>query len=261
MKKLILSSFLVFALLALTAVPAFAQTSTITGTVQSAEVQTDTTGLSTVLVTYTDDLGATQTVRLSVATAESLGLVSTTTDPTTGLMVTTVNDGISGLPLTVNSADVIADPTTTEEAQHPVALKLANLFNNFDYQTIMDYHEQGVGFGVIAQALWLTSGDDSTITLDDLMQAKINNDYSNLTIDGAQVNNWGDVVKALKKGENLGSVMSGKADPGGSSSELTAESSSGESVTGDSSTTHGKSGSHGNNKGNKGKGKGSHGHH
>jgi hypothetical protein len=95
----------------------------------------------------------------------------------------------------------------------------------------MTAHEDGVGFGVIAQALWLTNelGGDST-TFQALVEAKQSGDYSAITLaDGSTPDNWGDVVKSLKKGDNLGSVMSGKAEP--LVDEGTTDGSTGEEVT------------------------------
>src|SRR5688500_6800525 len=64
-----------------TAAPQVQDTTPITGTVQSITTETDANGVTTVLVTLLDDQGATQTLRLTVETAVTLGLV--TLDPTT----------------------------------------------------------------------------------------------------------------------------------------------------------------------------------
>src|SRR3990172_8914868 len=228
MKKIIVSMFLTLTLLAMSVGTVFAQDTTttpITGTVQSVTIETDTSnGDTTVVVTYsyTDETGATQeeTVRLSVETAEGLGLVTTTTsvDPITGetQTETTVNDSVVGTEVTIDPATVI---TEEEEDQHPVGSALFDFFGEIlgvdvDYESIMTYHdEEGVGFGVIARALWLTSGENSTVNFDDLMYAKINNDYEGITLkDGSEARNWGDLVKSMKKGDNLGSVMSGRGE-------------------------------------------------
>ena len=84
MKKLFTSIFLVLALLAMTAGTAFAQETTpITGTVQSVVFETDAaTGETIVVVTLLDETGASQTLKINLETAQTLGLV--TTDPTTG---------------------------------------------------------------------------------------------------------------------------------------------------------------------------------
>lgn len=253
MKKLFTVLFLAATLTVMTVGTAFAQTATpITGTVQTVVVETDaTTGVSTVLVTLTDDTGATQTVRLDVATAETLGLVTTTstTDPVTGATQTetVVNDGAVSTTVTIDPATVIADPTPEEE-QHPVGSKLSDFFSSLlgvDYETIMTYHEDGIGFGVIAQALWLTNdiGGD-TAAFEALLDAKKSGDYSAITLaDGSTPDNWGDVVKSLKKGDNLGSVMSGKADQSADGSVETTVKEHGKGNGGNQG--HGKSGDHG----------------
>src|SRR6266542_2552305 len=84
--KLLASVLLVLAVLfaqvgVVAAAPQMQDTTPITGTIQSITTETDANGVTTVLVTLTDDQGATQTVRLSVDTALSLGLV--TLDPAT----------------------------------------------------------------------------------------------------------------------------------------------------------------------------------
>jgi len=217
MKKLLFSTILALVLIAAQAGTVFAQETTpITGTVQSVSLETDASGAVTaVLVTYTDSDGATQTVSLTLADATVQGLVSTDADG-----VTTVNAGVEGLPVT------IPDTTTTEEEdQHPVGSALSDFFGELlgvDYDTIMSYHngdnaEGGhVGFGVIAQALWLSHElDGGTETFTALLDAKQSGDYSGIELaDGSIPDNWGDVVKSLKKGDNLGSVKSGHADSG-----------------------------------------------
>jgi hypothetical protein len=216
-KKLLSGTILAFVLIAAQVGTVFAQDTTTsnTGTIQTVTLETDaTTGDTTVLVSYTDDTGATQTVRLSVTTAEGLGLVTTTTDPGTGVAQTetTVNDGVVGSEVTIDPATVI--PDTTEEDQHPVGSALAEFFG-VDYDALMNARDEyNAGFGVIAQALWLTKelgGDTDTFTA--LLNAKQSGNYEDITLaDGSTPRNWGDVVRSLKKGENLGSVKSGHAN-------------------------------------------------
>lgn len=222
MKKLLTFVMLLTTLLTLSTGTVFAQTATpITGTVDSVVTQTDaTTGETIVVVTLTDDMGTSHTVNLSLATAESLGLV--TVDATTGEI--TVNE-VTDL-ITINPEDILPPSegdTGDEEAQHPVGSALSEFFGELlgmDYETIMTAHEDGVGFGVIAQALWLTNElDGSSEDFQALIDAKQSGDYSNITLaDGSTPDNWGDVVKSLKKGDNLGSVKSGHADNGSDSS-------------------------------------------
>jgi len=206
MKKLFVSVFLVFALLTMSVGTVFAQESTLTGTIQTVSIGTDANGATIVIVSLLDDQGTTQTVTISLETAASLGLVVTDANG-----VTTVSETAEGSLVTINTADVIPTP---EEPQHPVGSALSNFFSGLlgvDYDTIMSYHQDGAGFGVIAQALWLTNelgGDTSTFTA--LLDAKQSGDYNNITLaDGSTPSNWGDVVKSLKHGDNLGKVMSG----------------------------------------------------
>jgi hypothetical protein len=205
-------------IIAVSAAPAKQDTTPITGTVESITVETDaTSGVTTVVVTLTDETGAIQTVRLSLEDATNLGLVTTEG---------TANPDAVGTSTTIDPAMVIPDmpDETTGEAQHPVGSALSNFFSDLlsvDYQTIMEYHDNGVGFGVIAQALWMTNaleGDSETFAA--ILEAKQNKDYSAITLpDGSTPQNWGQFRKAVmsdrdKSKENLGSVMSGRADNG-----------------------------------------------
>jgi hypothetical protein len=223
MKKLYTSIFLALILMIIPTGLVFAQESTpITGTVQTVVLETDADTNETIaVVTVLDEAtGETQTVTLDLETAASLGLV--TTDPATG--ISTVNEGSIGTVVEIDPATVIGDEEEAEE-EHPVGSALGEFFGDAfgaDYDTIMAVHEDGVGFGVIAQALWLTNSiDGDTSTFQALIEAKQTGDYSAITLsDGSTPDNWGDVVKSLKKGDNLGSIMSGKADAG-ESEELT----------------------------------------
>jgi len=77
------------------------------------------------------------------------------------------------------------------------------------------YHEDGFGFGVIAQALWMSDnlgGDISAAGL--ILDAKKSGDYSSFVLpDGSHPTNWGQFKKALReKKNNLGVIVSGQAD-------------------------------------------------
>jgi hypothetical protein len=216
MKKFYTGIILAFVLMIVPTGLVFAQESTpITGTVQTVVLETDAETNETVaVVTVLDEAtGETQTVTLDLETAASLGLV--TTDPATG--DSTVNEGSIGTVVEIDPATVIEDGEEETEEEHPVGSALGDFFGDVlgaDYDTIMAVHEDGVGFGVIAQALWLTNSiDGDTATFQALIEAKQTGDYSAITLaDGSTPDNWGDVVKSLKKGDNLGSIMSGKAD-------------------------------------------------
>lgn len=109
-------------------------------------------------------------------------------------------------------------PEPTEEPiMHPVALALAEFFADtlgLDYEMIMDYHEAGIGFGVIAKACWMSFMLDGEVTVSDILAAKKSGDFSAITLpDGTTPKNWGQFKKAVLSGEkaqkNLGAIMSG----------------------------------------------------
>lgn len=267
MKKILSIAIFVAALLTLTTGTAFAQEATpITGTVQNVEILTDaTTGEEYVAVTVLDGTtGTTQVVNISVEDAETLGLV--TTDTTTG--TTTVADGAIDSEVTIPAEDILPGEGEEEEEaekEHPVGSALGEYFGEVlgvDYDTIMTAREEyGVGFGVIAQALWLTNQiDGGTIEFEALLEAKMTGNYENIKLaDGSTPDNWGDVVKSLKKGENLGSVMSGKADAEGTD-DATDEDENGKGKDkdkgNDGENGKGKGKDKDKDKGNKGKGNG-----
>lgn len=183
-------------------------TTPLSGTVQSITLESDpTTGVLTVLVNLMDVNQVTQTVRISQETAMQLGLILLDGDGNP-----TINEPALGEVVEIDPGAVIPDH---QEPRHPVANALATFFSDLqgiDYDTIMSAHQDGVGFGVIAQALWLTSqlGGDSQ-TFQDLIYAKQHNDYtafSNVTDDGTTPKSWGQLRKALLDKKNLGQVMS-----------------------------------------------------
>ncbi len=224
MKKMKIISTIVLAtillatqIIAVGAAPARQDTTPITGTVESITLETDAeTGTTTVLVTLTDDMGS-QTIRLSLEDALALNLV---------LDEETVNPDAIGNPTEINPDLVIPEaPEETEtEAQHPVGSALSDFFSDLlgvDYNLVMDYHEEGIGFGVIAQALWITNaleGDADTFAA--ILDAKQSHDFSAITLeDGSTPQNWGQFRKAIlhdreKSKENLGAIMSGRAENG-----------------------------------------------
>jgi len=213
--KLLAGVLLIFVLLTAqvgvaAAAPLAQDTTPITGTIQSITTEVDANGVTTVLVKLTDDQGATQTVRLSVETAVALELV--TLDPATNEPV--VDETQVGQTVEIDPTTVIPDETTKEEATHPVAALLAAFFGE-DATVVNEYHEDGFGFGVIAQALWISknlNGDASVAGL--ILEAKQSGDYSDFTLsDGSTPSNWGQFKKeVLQKKNNLGVIVSGQAD-------------------------------------------------
>jgi hypothetical protein len=112
------------------------------------------------------------------------------------------------------------EPDDGEGFLHPVASALAEFFNdllNLPEGTIMEYHEGGIGFGVIAQACWMSYALEGDATLlGDILEAKKSHDFSTIKLpDGETPTNWGQFRKAVlgsKKAEkNLGAIMSGRA--------------------------------------------------
>ena len=198
----------------------------ISGNITSITPETDTNGTTTVLVTLTDTNGAEQTVRISVETAVSLGLLKL--DETTGLPVIDETTGLPVVDDTKVNTTVEIDPTTVipdqpveEEPVHPIAALLASFFG-VDEQIVDDLHEDGFGFGLIAQALWMskdiTESDGGDVELAScILDAKKNGTYSECFDfgDDPVPTNWGQFKKVFsEKKHNLGVIVSGKADKG-----------------------------------------------
>lgn len=186
----------------------------IRGTVQSITLETNpNTGVTTLLVMLVDGENPSQTVRLSQETAAELGLISWDED---GNPV--INEDKLGQIIEIDPASVI---TADEPARHPVGNALATFFSDIegvDYPAIMNAHEDGHGFGVIAQVLWLTrklSGEEADLELfRAILEAKQDGDFSDFVLeDGSSPLNWGQFKKLVLDGDkkmNLGSMISGQ---------------------------------------------------
>lgn len=184
----------------------------ITGIVQRITVETDiNTGLTTVLVAMMDQNDVSETTRISEETAITLGLVTLDGDGKPIINRKALGQSIEVDPTTVISND--------EANQHPVGNALASFFSDIaglDYDQIMRAHDKGVGFGVIAQALWLTmkfEGDAKVFLA--ILDAKETGDYSAFILDDESTpKNWGELRKAILEGsdkkEKPGLVMSNK---------------------------------------------------
>jgi hypothetical protein len=189
----------------------------ISGVVEGIEIVTEVnqeTGetTTTVLVTLAlvdettnEPTGETQTVSLSLATAIDLGLVSENTEQ----------------PVEIPEDVIEEDEEEGEEpTEHPVASALANYFASLipelDYDTIMARHEDGFGFGVIAQACFMSYAlEGNAELLGDILDAKKGHDFSSIELpDGETPTNWGQFKKAVlgseKAHKNLGAIMSGR---------------------------------------------------
>jgi len=182
----------------------------IAGTVTELACETDiNTGVTMFLVSVEDSSGTTQTVRLGQLTAEELGLVTVDENGNPDCSEEALAESI-GMDVEIDPATVIL-----EESQHPVGSALATFFSDIiNYDEIMAAHENGVGFGVIAQALWLTQklqGNANIFTA--ILEAKESKDFSVFILDdGTTPKNWGQLRKAIMDDgkDNLGIVMSGE---------------------------------------------------
>ncbi len=197
-----------------------AQDSTpITGTIQDITTETDANNVTTVLVALLDDQNTTQTVRLSVDTAITLGLV--TLDSITNEPI--VDETQIGQSVTIDPNTVIPDENTEDELVNPISALLAGFFGE-DASIIDGYHNDGFGFGVIAQALWMSrnltgtedAAGDASLT-GDILQAKQDKNFEaffeahpEYLVDGETIpNNWGQFRKVvLNKKNNLGVIIS-----------------------------------------------------
>ena len=210
--------FLVVQVFAVGAAPFTQDETPPTNTIESITWGTnpDTTETAVVVI-YKDADGVSQTVYLTVDEATQLGLVITNES---GELVT--NDEAVGSPFENEPPTTDTEEGVTEEEnQHPVGSALSDFFSDVlgvDYGTVMTYHDDGVGFGTIAQALWMTNalgGDSSTFSL--ILDAKQSHDYSLITLpDGSTPKNWGQFRTAIVKDKdkammNLGAVKSGRA--------------------------------------------------
>jgi hypothetical protein len=78
---------------------------------------------------------------------------------------------------------------------------------------------------VIAQALWITDQIEGTSEdFTALLNAKKSGDYTGILLaDGSTPENWGDVVTSMRKGDNLGSIKSGRAEKEANSDDQTGD--------------------------------------
>jgi len=185
-------------------------TEPIVGTIDQIEIQGDpASNTAVVIVTLTGADGVAQTVELTLADATTLGLIITNPD---GTIV--VNDAMIGTEISIDPTLII--PVVDNKVANAIADFLATVFDT-DAATIMGYHEDGMGFGVIAQAGFMAAalnGDGAT--MEAILDAKQNGTFSELELpNGTVVNNWGELRKAVltnnKSLKNLGAIMSGRA--------------------------------------------------
>jgi len=177
---------------------------------------------ATVLVTFHAEGEESQTVCVSVDTALLLGLVME--DPVTGDLTSIEIDPENPKTVDILEEYVIVVDEDGAEGEHPVALALAKFITyklSLDddlYKTIMGYHEEdGHGFGVIAQAWWMSvalTGEGDATLLGHILDAKKGEiEFSSIPLpDETEITatNWGQFRKevVLGKGKNLGAIMS-----------------------------------------------------
>lgn len=220
---LLAAIFLTAQVAAVGAAPLGQETTPISGTVESISIETNPdTNETTVVVVINDGSDVTQTLNLSLAEAENLELIK---DDGTGTMVT--DDTKIGTDIEIDPSSITVEE---EQKEHPVGSALGDFFSGIlgvDYDMVMEAHEEGTGFGVIAQALWMSNslgGDAETFSA--ILEAKETKDFSSIELpDGSTPQNWGQFRKAVsaasgdadtkkKAKENLGAIMSGRADNG-----------------------------------------------
>ncbi len=225
--KLLASTLLIAAVLFAqvgVAAAAPAQDTSFDANIQTIVPEKDASGTITVVVTYTDSQGVTQTVRLTEEAATNLGLL--TLDPNTGLPVVDTNTGLPvaddskiGTTVTINPTDVAPDQPTVEEPVNPISALLGSFFD-VDGSAVDQLHQDGFGFGLIAQALWMsksiTQGETGDAELAScILDAKKNGTYNECFDfgDDPVPTNWGQFKKEFsEKKNNLGVIVSGKAE-------------------------------------------------
>jgi hypothetical protein len=245
------------------AVPLAQDTTPITGTIDTIVVEPDANGDPVVVVTLEDG----QIYHFSVETAITLDLLvldengEPVLDPETGLPQ--ADSSQEGQPIEFLPTDVISEEEE-EETVHPISALLGAFFD-VDASVIDGYHEDGFGFGVIAQALWMSENlaADASLT-EDILLAKQDKDFEAFFTAHPEYEeyfgdtlptNWGQFKKGLlQKKNNLGSVVSGQAEAEDSSQSLNSQG-NGQGNGNGNGQGNGKGNGQGNGKGN-GKGKG-----
>ena len=187
----------------------------VSGVVQSIILEANTvTGVTVVSVDLMNGTEFPGRIRVSLETAIAQGLVVLNGDGKPE-----INNSALGKTVEIETSNLIA---THEENDHPIANALATFFSDIegiDYQTIMTTHEQGIGFGVIAQTLWLTTKlEGNAVVFEELIHARQTGDFSSFILeDGSSPDNWGQLKKAIlgkDKKNGLGIVISSSNDHG-----------------------------------------------
>jgi hypothetical protein len=190
----------------------------IKGILQKITLETDPSTAITTVILEVRKGNEVQIVRISQENALQLGFVGLDGD---GKAV--INERILGKHVEIGLTNILPPE---EEKLHPVGDALAEFFSSYlgaekdqVYTAIMAAHDEGVGFGAIAQVLWLTREISGGGNLDDfqaLVAAKKSGIYTDLPFvdeNGATITpkNWAELKNAILSGQsavNLGSVMS-----------------------------------------------------
>jgi hypothetical protein len=187
----------------------------ISGVIQGITLDNDTiTGITIVSVDVVDNDQILQSVRVNLKTAIAQGFVLLNGDGKPN-----INHAALGQPVEIDASSVLP---AQEESRNPIGNALATFFSEIeglDYEAIMAAHEEGVGFGILAQALWLTTKlEGDAEVFEALIQAKQTGDYSAFILeDGSSPENWGQLQKAIldkDKKNGLGVVISNSPNHG-----------------------------------------------
>ena len=176
------------------AAPASQASDLLVGIVKSITLEIDPhTGITTALIKVTSTDQGTQILRISQETAIAVGLVTLNGDGNPFINVSAL-----GKPIEIDPATVIPDQ---QESRHPLGNALTTFFSDVpgvDYTTSMAAHNNGVSFGVIAQALWVTKQlEGNSDVFEKLLIARETGNYSDFAVDGVTPKNWGQLRKAI----------------------------------------------------------------
>jgi hypothetical protein len=210
-------------------------TTTVSGNITNIETQLDGNGNTIIVVT----VEGYQPITLTAEEADANGLY----DLDTQQLLAQAGDSVN---LTVDSSKVVP---VEDRAVNPIAAILASFFGA-DASTVSQYHEDGFGFGVIAQALWISQNVNGDALIAGLiLDAKKTGNYGDIMLsdgtfltlpDGTVPTNWGQFKKALlEKKNNLGIIVSGHAQPGEDLTDVNSQQEHGNNKNKDKSHGHG----------------------
>ena len=167
-----------------------------TGLVYSITVDNPTDPLSTVTVRLLVDAPEDFTFSLEEAVTHGFLMVDTTK---------------IGEEIVIEESDILDSATFGKAISKLGSFFAAANLVGVDFTTLQEYKDDGYGYGVISQALWMAAnigGDEATFAM--IREAKRSGDFSLLS---KTATNWGQYKnEILTSGkQNLGQIMSGKA--------------------------------------------------